>query len=179
MNDSAPVAEGLAELRGAFDRSFAVARSSQGADQTEDLLFVRVARDPYAIKVREISGIVSNSKTVAIPSRVSELLGVAAVRGSFLSVYSLAALLGYGPAGDSVRLLVLCGPREPIALAVGDFEGYFRVSSRQIHAADQNEAARGCVKQVVRTPDAVRAVVSIPDLIELIGTASAVNKSKE
>jgi chemotaxis signal transduction protein len=180
MADSAPVARKLAELRGGFDRTFAVARSSLVVDRTEDLLFVRVARDPYAIKVRQISGIVPDRKTIAIPSRVSELLGVTAIRGGFVSVYSLAALLGYGPAGHPVRLLVLCGSKEPVALAVSDFEGYFRVSSRQIHAAEQSDATRGCVKQVVRTADAVRAVVDIPDLMQLIGAASArSNNSKE
>jgi chemotaxis signal transduction protein len=178
MTDSAPAAKKLAELRGAFDRTFAVARS-QVVDQTEDFLFVRVARDPYAIKVREISGIVSDRKTIAVPSRASELLGVAAIRGGFVSVYSLAALLGYGRAGDSVRLLVLCGSKEPVALAVNDFEGYFRVSSSQVHAAEPSDATRGCVKQVVRTADAVRAVVDIADLMKVIGAASERNKSKE
>ncbi len=168
MTVSPPVAEKLAELRDAFDRTFAVARSSHLVDQTEDLLFVRVAGDPYALKVRQISGIVSSRKTIAVPSRVPELLGVAAVRGGFVSVYSLAALLGYAPASDPVRMLVMCGSKEPVALALGDFEGYFRVSSRQIHTGEPTEPARGRVKQAVRVADTTRAVVDIPNLMELI-----------
>ena len=179
MTASAPVAEKLAELRGAFDRTFAVARSSQAVDQTEDLLFVRVAADPYAIKIREISGIVSARKTIAVPSRVPELLGVAAVRGSFVSVYSLAALLGYSPAGEAVRLLVLCGSKEPVALALSDFEGYFRVSSTQVHDTEPREAKRGRLRQAVCVTDVARAVVSIPDLMGLIGRGISAHKSKE
>ncbi len=169
MTSSVPAAEKLAELRVAFDRTFAVARSSQAADETQDLLFVRVAGDPYAIKVREISGIVSDRKTIAVPSRVSELLGVAALRGGFVSVYSLAALLGYGAASDPVRLLVLCGSKEPVALALSNFEGYFRVSSRQVHATEPSEATPGRVRQAVCVADVTRAVVNIPDLMASIG----------
>ena len=71
-----------------------------------------------------------------------------------------------------------CGPRlgglrcadrdEPVGLAFAEFEGYLRIPSIQIYAAERKDAAHEHVKHVVRMADVVRAVVSIPDLVEMI-----------
>jgi chemotaxis signal transduction protein len=168
MTGATTTSNRLAELRTEFDRTFSIPPSSQGLEQIDNLLAIRVAGDSYAIRVMEISGLANNRKIVPLPSPIPELLGVASMRGGFLSVYNLEALLGYKPGPDPPRWLALCGSDEPVGLAFREFEGYLRVPLTQIYAPEQRDSAREHVKCVVRTADMVRAVVSIPYLIEMI-----------
>jgi chemotaxis signal transduction protein len=165
---TSPTAGKIAELRDAFDQTYSIPAVSQVAEQMENLLSMRVAGDPYAIKVSEISGLVNNRKTVALPSRIPELLGVAGIRGGLVPVYSLAALLGYSRDAGEARWLALCASSEPVCLAFSDFEGYLRVSLAEVYAGEQKDAMRGHVKHVMRAADMVRAIVDIPYLLEMI-----------
>jgi chemotaxis signal transduction protein len=165
---SEPSASRAVELRNIFDRERAIPLSTRAVEQVEGLLSIRVSGDPYAIRVSEISGLANDRKVVAFPSSIPELLGVAGIRGGLVSVYSLAALLGYGREADQARWLILCQAEEPVGLAFGAFEGYLRVPVTQVYATSQVGAARAHVKHVLRAPDLVCAVVSIPDILELI-----------
>jgi chemotaxis signal transduction protein len=157
-----------AELRNAFDRARAIPLSTGAVEQVAGMLSIRVSGDPYAIRVSEISGLANDRKVVAFPSSIPELLGVAGIRGGLVSVYSLAALLGYGREAGQARWLVLCGAEEPVGLAFSDFEGYFTVPLTQVYATDQKDAARARVKHVLRTGELVCAVVNVPDILESI-----------
>lgn len=168
MTGPSAIASKAAELRDAFDRARAIPLSTAGVEQVEGLLSIRVAGDPYAIRVSEISGLANDRKVVAFPSSIPELLGVAGMRGGLVSVYSLAALLGYGREAGQARWLVLCGAEESVGLSFSDFEGFFTVPSTQVYAADKRDAARARVKHVLRAADLVCTVVSIPDLLESI-----------
>jgi purine-binding chemotaxis protein CheW len=168
MTDASLIDNRISELRDAFDQTYTIPAASQAAEQMENLLSIRVAGDPYAIKVSEISGLVNNRKTIAFPSRVPELLGVAGIRGGLVPVYSLPALLGYSHDAGQPRWLALCGSEEPVGLAFGDFEGYLRVPQAQLHATEQKDDTRAHPKRVLRMADMVRAVVSIPYLLEMI-----------
>jgi chemotaxis signal transduction protein len=158
----------VVELRSAFDRERAAPSSSSAEVQTENLLAIRVSRDAYAIRVSEISGLATDRKIVAFPSPISELLGVAGIRGTLVPVYSLAGLLGYGAETGHVRWLVLCGTEEPFALAFSDFEGYLQMPRTQLHQAEPKDVARTHVTHIARATDMVRSVVSIPLLRETI-----------
>jgi chemotaxis signal transduction protein len=155
------------ELREAFDHTYAIPAASQ-AEQMENLLSICVAGDRYAIRVSEISGLVNDRKTVALPSRVPELLGVACIRGGLVPVYSLAALLGYSQDPGRTRWLALCRSEEPVGLAFSDFEGYLRVPVSQVYAAEQKDVTRAYLKDLLCVADIVRAVVSVPSLVEMI-----------
>jgi chemotaxis signal transduction protein len=168
MTAQSATASKAVELRNAFDRVRAIPWSAQAVEQIEGLLSIRVSGDPYAIRVSDISGLANDRKVVAFPSSIPELLGVAGIRGGLVSVYSLAALLGYRREADQARWLVLCGAEESVGLAFGDFEGYLPVPLAQVYATDQRDAARAHVKHVLRASDLVCAVVSIPDILESI-----------
>jgi purine-binding chemotaxis protein CheW len=163
-----PITAKAAELRSVFDQSRAAPLSSGAQEQAEDLLAIRVARDAYAIRVSEISGLATGKKIVGFPSPIPELLGVAGIRGALVPVYSLAMLLGYNAETQRTRWLALCGTEDPFALVFSDFEGYVRVSLTQLYAAEQKDVARTHVHYVVRATDMVRAVVSIPLIIKTI-----------
>jgi purine-binding chemotaxis protein CheW len=162
------IASKAVELRNTFDQARAIPFSAGAAEQVEGLLSIRVSGDPYAIRVTEISGLASDRKVVVFPSCIPELLGLAGIRGGLVSVYSLAALLGYGREADQARWLVLCGVEEQIGLAFSAFEGYLLIHSTQVYATDQRDAARAHVKHVLRSPDLVCPVLSIPNILELI-----------
>jgi len=162
------IEEKVVELRSVFDRARAIPFSSQKAETIEDLLAISLSGDPYAVRVTEVSALVVDRKIVGLPSRVPELLGVAGIRGSVVPVYSFAALLGSGGLEDRMRWLVLCGAEEPVGLAFSDFEGYVRVPSAQIYPANGEYAKSEHVKDVARVAGRVRAVVSIPHIIEAI-----------
>ena len=168
MTGATTTSSRVAELRSEFDRTFSLPPSSQVAEQIENLLAIRVAGDPYAIRVMEISNLANNRKTVPLPSPIPELLGVASMRGGFLPVYNLEALLGYKAGPHPPRWLALCASDEPVGLAFGEFEGYLRVPLAQIYSAEQKDATRQHVTHLVRAADVVRAVVSIPYLVEMI-----------
>ena len=56
------------------------------------------------------------------------LLGVAAIQGRFVAVYSLAALLGYSSAPGELNWLAVCGKEQPVGLAFAQFEHQFEVA---------------------------------------------------
>lgn len=168
MSSLSPTSGRVVELRSAFDRERAAPSSLRSEEQTENLLAIRVSRDAYAIRVNEISGLATHRKIVAFPSPISELLGVAGIRGTLVPVYSLTRLLGYGTETEQVRWLALCGTEEPFALAFSNFEGYLQMPRTQLHQAEHKDVQRTHVTHVARAADTVRAVVSIPILRETI-----------
>ena len=85
----------VAELRLAFDRSFASPATAATGD-TEDMLAIRIAGDSYALRMSEMSGLATGKKIALLPSRRPGVVGIASVRGNLLVVHSLSALLGYG-----------------------------------------------------------------------------------
>jgi chemotaxis signal transduction protein len=163
-----PISARVAELRNAFDQAYALPPAFQGPEQVENLIAIRVVRDPYALRISEIYGLSNNRKAVPFPSPIPELLGVAGIRGRLVPVYSLAALLGYSQDAGEARWIALCGSEEPAGLAFSDFEGYIRVPLAQVYAAEQKDVTRAHVKEVLRLADVVRAVVSVPHVLEMI-----------
>ena len=167
MNEIPVVESKAAELRQAFDLSFALP-PPQASQEVEDLLTIRVAGDAYAIRLRDIAGIVAGRRVVPVPAVTLDLLGLAGIRGDVVSVFGLASILGYGQAPGSPRWMILCGAEEPIALAFSDFEGYLRLPKRSLHADENLRATRPYVNQVASTETEARAVIGIPLIVATI-----------
>jgi chemotaxis signal transduction protein len=162
LNDSIE-GNNAAQLRQAFDRTFASPPTS-ASPEVEDLLTIRVAGDPYAIRLLDIAEIVTERKVVSVPSVTPDLLGLAGVRGGIVPVFGLSSILGYGPDPESPRWMIICCSEEPIALAFSQFEGYLRLPTSALHADENFRATREHVKyvnQVASTPDGARAVINI------------------
>jgi len=164
----------------AFDEAFATAPIPT-PEKFEDLLAIRVAGDPYALRVREIAGLVASRKIVPLPSRRPELLGIAGNRGSLVAVYSLAALLGYGADSKPTPWLALAGGSEPIGLGFQSFEGFMRVRSGDVHAARPAGGSRAHVEEIVIVANQSRRVVDIPTTLGALavhtGTAGSPKES--
>ena len=167
MNQTPVLESKAAELRQAFDRSFALP-PTQASPEVEDLLTIRVAGDPYAIRLREIAGMVAGRRVVPVPAVTLDLLGLAGIRGGVVPVFGLASILGYGEVPGSLRWMILCGAEDPIALAFSDFEGHLRLPKSSLHADEKLRATRQYVNQVASTEAEARAVIGIPLIVATI-----------
>jgi chemotaxis signal transduction protein len=162
-----PALGGVAlELRREFDGTFAAPPPEP--QPTEDLLGVRVAGEPYALRVSEIDGVESCPKLVPLPTRVPELLGLAGIRGGLVAVYGLGPLLGPAAATEPVRWLILCGGGERVGLGLTHLEGWLRVARSALSAPVGASASGERACQVVRVGGAPRPVISIPSVLETL-----------
>jgi chemotaxis signal transduction protein len=153
----------LEALRREFDESFSVAHRELHRE-LEDFLLVRVADDPYALRLGEIAALASRRTIVPLPSRRPEFLGLAGHRGSLAAIFSLPRLLGYPAASGTPGWFVLLRAAGGIALAFDAYEGHARVpASEQTPIGDA--ARRRFVARAVRHGGRVRPVVDIPGIL--------------
>ncbi|MEP7051402.1 MAG: chemotaxis protein CheW [Pseudomonadota bacterium] len=147
MTNSRPAEQKALSLREAFDQSFVEAVAGERPDEL-DFLEVRVAGDPYALRVSEVQSLHASRRIVAAPSQLPELLGMSGFRGVLTPVYDLARLLGYG-AEPAAKWLVVARNSSPIAFAFGGFESHLRVVLDRVSAAalDSSGAVRGAVQR--------------------------------
>lgn len=167
MNERPSAVSQAALLRQAFDRSFALPPREVSQD-AEDLLLLRVGGERYALRLREVAGLVTGRKVVPIPADTPDLIGLAGVRGGVVPVFSFSALLGHGLAAGPPRWLILCGAEAPLALAFTDFEGHLRLPTSDIHGDESSGATRRYVSQVASTEAGARAIVGIPLVVAAI-----------
>jgi purine-binding chemotaxis protein CheW len=161
--DETPLSDRARALREAFDRSFAEApRLEQGAP--EDIIAVRVAGSPYAIRLAEISGLFADRPITPVPGPVPELLGLAGLRGLTVPVYDLGALLGLARA-DKPRWLVLARGSAPLGLAFERLERHLRLPREAIAPATP---PRSAVREVARSEDGALPVMHLPSILEAI-----------
>jgi chemotaxis signal transduction protein len=156
------------ELAREFDRSFA--DPARAADEAvEELLALRVGGDAYAVRLRDVTGLVADRKIVPLPTPEPALLGIVGLRNGLAPVYSLAALLGYGPTAEAPRWLLLVGPGPQFALAFPEFDGHRRVARADV-SSNQDAGAGGNaqVPELVRIDDTRRGLIGIAALTEVI-----------
>jgi purine-binding chemotaxis protein CheW len=179
VNGNLGGARNAAELARAFDRSFADPVRS-APQEVERLLAIRVGGDPYAVRLRDISGLVVDRKIVPLPRSTSAAavgpLGLVGLRGGLAVVYSLGALLGHGAIGAPPRWLLLVGAGPLFGLAFDDFDGHREIASADI-SSRQDETPGAPVPDLVRIGDAQRGLISIATLTETI-TAQISNKGR-
>lgn len=166
------------ELRAAFDRSFAAPPQS-GLVETEDLLAIRVGGDPYAVRLRDISGLIARRTLVAVPGGAAGLVGIAGIRGDIVPVFSLSVLLGYGEDAEPPPWTVLCGTEQPTGLGFAEFEGYLRLARSAVHADENLHAARKYVKELATTEAEARPVIAIPQILTDIRTPRGPQRSEK
>ena len=179
MNRNLGGGRNATDLARAFDRSFAdpVRIAPQ---EVERLLAIRVGGDPYAVRLRDISGLVVDRKIVPLPRRTPagarSPLGLVGLRGNLAPVYSLGALLGRGAIGAPTRWLLLVGAGPLFGLAFDDFDGHREIVSTDI-SCRQDEAPGAPVPDLVRTGGAQRGLISVASLTETI-TAQISNRGR-
>ncbi|MEI9948858.1 MAG: chemotaxis protein CheW [Pseudomonadota bacterium] len=164
--NSASLDQKLSGLRWDFDHSFAL--DAGGAQASElDFLAIRVAGDPYAIRLSEVQSLHADRKLVVAPSLLPELLGVSGFRSILTPVYDLAHLLGYG-SGLVARWLVVAQNASPIAFAFGDFDSHLRVSLERVSAPEASSGVAAAIGGAVRSDGSTLPLLHLPSLVEAI-----------
>jgi chemotaxis signal transduction protein len=176
MSDAGAQLSGrAAELRQAFDRSFAEARALETAETT-DLLAVALSGVPHALRLNEVGGLFADKRVRAFPSRIPELRGIAAFKRAMLPLFDLGALLGYPPS-NSARWIVVSA-QCPLAFTIAEFQGHLRLPASAIIPAegagrrdDQGETAidGGILRPLVN-------LHSIANAVHARASAGAVHK---
>ena len=149
-------------LRRDFDRSFAEPPAPEAVKPVA-LLTLHLAGEPFALRLREVSGLFADKAVTPVPSELRELVGVAGFRGGVVPVYDLRALLGLSTA-EKPRWLVLATTEsgKPLALAFEQFDGHVRVDPGAIAAGE------GDLREVVRTDGVTRPIIDIGSLLASI-----------
>jgi purine-binding chemotaxis protein CheW len=147
-------------MRQEFDESFAVAVDSAPLD-LEDFLLIRVAGNPYAVRLRDIAGIVGKHVVVPLPTSDRSLLGLAGIRGSIVPVFDFGSLLGYALSPDTAGWMVLSGGTDPIALAFREFEGFVQLAVTAICQNESLEIGNEFSTEIARTDSGSRPVINI------------------
>jgi chemotaxis signal transduction protein len=152
----------VAELRRSFDESFAKSHVL-AASASVDLLVLRVERQLYAVRLSQIAGFQVAKKIVALPSPISELRGLIALRGTLIPVYDLGALLGH-PSSRTPATLVLA-KQAPIAFALDAFDHHLRVERESIA---RSASAVDFVREVVRTDEIARPILDLDAVVSAV-----------
>jgi chemotaxis signal transduction protein len=169
MNGQPPTAAARSarELAREFDRSFAdPARAAD--EEVEELLAIRVGGDAYAVRLRDVTGLVADRKIVPLPTPEPALLGIVGLRNGLAPVYSLAALLGYGPAAEAPRWLLLVGAGPQFGLAFPAFDGHRRVARADVSSNQAGADGNAQVPELVRIDDTHLGLIGIAALTEVI-----------
>lgn len=159
----ADAARRLADLRQAFDVSFAAPPATRH-DDLVDLLAVTVGHEPLAVPLAAMAGLVTDRVVTPLPGSPPELVGVAGLRGQLVPVYDLAALLGRAPAAErsAPRWLLLAAGSPVFAVAADRVDGHLRVPPDAIAQPDSATGSAPATGAVVHVGGAPRAVVDMP-----------------
>ena len=136
------------------------------------------AREPYAVRLSEISGLFADKTITRVPGGAAALLGIAGFRGAIVPVYGLRALLGHSGA-QSPRWLVIA-TAAPVALA---FEVVRRPSARRRGTQFGRGIGRcgngaAMPREFIRTQDVVRPVLHLPSVLNAIAKGKRTEKHK-
>jgi chemotaxis signal transduction protein len=149
-----------AELRRQFDESFAVPPLQRDGDVAA-LLLLSLGGQGYALELAEVAALAAERTIARVPSRVPEVLGLAALRGNVFPVYDLQALLGHGAAGAQPRWLAVVRGPEPLALGFDGFERYHELPRAEVRAATSSGDGGAYVRALVRASDRLWGVLDL------------------
>lgn len=122
------------ELRDAFDRGFAAAELPAEPARS-DFIRIQVGGKRAAIRLCEIASLHADLRIVALPTRTSEFLGVAAIRAAVVPIYDLSAAFGSSAIGASRWIALLRSGSAGFAFAA--FDGHARIPDASIAVATQ------------------------------------------
>ena len=161
----------LAELRAAFDESFAAPPVQAPRDEAAFLLVLAGDR-PYALRLDDLAGLEAHRTIVPMPGDAPGLLGLCAVRGRLVPAFDLAAILGARGRKETARWLVLVRDPEPIALAFDAFQGSRRVSAQDVHPLASAAGPLALTRQAIQVDGRAIHVVDMAAVVSRMRQAT-------
>ncbi|MES2640783.1 MAG: chemotaxis protein CheW [Myxococcota bacterium] len=153
-------------LRAAFDQAFASAAATSDAEG-DTFLLLRVAGDPYALRVLDLAEITRYPRVVPLPSADPAFIGLTSLRGAMVPVFALGVMLGYPPAAAPGAWLARCAHSQGmIAFAFDATDGFTRGVATAAGGAlrEGGGGDGGARRDVVVVGGAVRPLVRVADL---------------
>ena len=188
MSDFGRITARVAELRRAFDASFAEPGQEIRDEDPSSALAIRAGDRQLAVRIEELSGVEACRRLVPLPGGAPGLLGLTGVRGQLVAVYDLAAVLGArtpasGAAEPAFRWLLLCATSPELGLAIEHLDGYLRFSSAELHdeAGSVGHTGEALLRGGVLHGSALRGLLNLPAIVQAVsqrarGAAQAVNR---
>lgn len=177
QSDSAAAAVALqsfdraAQLRQEFDAAFALPPSPPASD-LESFLAIRVAGQPFSLRVRQLRRLEAAGKIVTLPGAAAALIGLTGVQGRLTPVYALAAILGVGstpgngssPASSSsanaARWIAVCGQTDLLGLCFDGYEGFVQVRTAEL-LWDATSPVSALTAGAIRAGEALRPIIDL------------------
>jgi chemotaxis signal transduction protein len=157
---------GAGALRREFDSAFA--RPAGTVDTGEvDLLALRVAGEPYALRLAAIAGLSTDRRIAPLPG-VPGLLGLAGVRGSVVAVYALRSFLAL-PAGAPPRWIALLRRDRTVGLAFDELAGTLRLAPGDLARAAGPGAGRH-VREAALAGGVLHPILDVESILATIKT---------
>jgi chemotaxis signal transduction protein len=160
------MAQRLAEIRRAFDESFAAPPRERGEQHTS-LLIVRAAERRFAVRLDALAGIEHAPAIVPIPGGAPSLLGIVGIRGRLFAVYPLEAFLGWPSSQGARRWLLLTASDQGVAFAVDALEGFVQASAADLVPAGDGRMGEH-VHEALRDGSTLRPVASVSSLLAAV-----------
>ena len=164
---STDLREKLNSLKAAFDRTFACPPPETPARRVR-FLAIRVGKDPFALRIDDLTSLVLNRKIVPVLGGPLGFRGLAGERSQLVAVYSLASLLGQAGSPGPERWLARCRSQPSVGQSFDLFEGHLEVESQALHPGPREKACQEHVREVLKEESRVRGVVSIASILEAI-----------
>jgi len=159
----APLRKRAGELRQAFDDSFAQAPLAEAAP-LEDFLAIRLADAPYALRLNELSRLLTIRRITPVPSSAPGLLGLLGVSGNLVPAYDLGVLLGHPPT-DAGRWIGLVGQKTLTGFLIDGMEGFLRLPHDALARLDGKDST-AFVQEALRLNEGlIRPVVHLPSVL--------------
>jgi chemotaxis signal transduction protein len=171
------LAKAAAQLRAAFDDAFAKDQL-RNEEARVDVLAIRVAEQPYALRLAEVLAVHEGRKLVPVPTPAPSLLGLVGLRGSVVPIYDLRVLLGHA-AGPLPSWFVLVRAASPIGVAFDALEAHLRLPQTCLVGASASEGAGRFTPGSVVTPSGPRPLIHLPSLVESIARSKTLASASE
>jgi chemotaxis signal transduction protein len=178
MNDEKDLRAQAQVLRLAFDRSFAEPRTAPIED-VEHIIVVRLAGDAYAIRLREISGLVAKPFIVSVPSRTHGLIGLVGLRGEIVPIFDLASRLGQNEESRTPSWMAVCDGNDTtgrVGLGFSTLEGYCAASKARFRADRSGDAPHPNADEWLSTAHGPYPVIGIRRIVSDINHLAEAQK---
>lgn len=158
-----------AALREEFDGSFALPLATSTPD-SHDLLAIRIAGRPYALRAQDLGGIALGRRVTPLPSPDPALAGLVGVRGTVVAVFDLGVLLGLRGSAAAGRWVALAGRDARLAFAFDELEGHERIAAAALRAVGEDRP--DFVTHLLERADGLRPIASVASLVEFLSQSA-------
>ncbi|HEX5178010.1 MAG TPA: chemotaxis protein CheW [Gemmatimonadaceae bacterium] len=137
---------------------------TDAAPATEMLLF-RASGELFALALRAAIEVVEMPALEAVPDMAEGMLGVFAIRGSYVPVFAPEVALGVSPASGHAAVVMLRRGARAVGIALEDVEDVIMVDASRLHHP-RAAAGRGVMVGVERRGGDLVGIVDADALVD-------------